>query len=1238
MSLLHGKQLRDQSLSLDKVSGVNGLVTFTSSATMSFEAGTTLRQADENIIIGIDVVNKNYVDAVAQGLHVKEAVAVISQTASIALSGDGFQIDGWTVSTGDRVLVNAQAGVGVATASNGIYVVATSSWTRALDSDGNPTREVSEGDFVFVRHGDTYETTGWVLSTTDAVDHYDIQVGTESQLWTQFSSAGVINAGAGLFQTGIDINVGAGTGITVNANDVAVNFTVVAETLQGNGLSASGGVLNIGAGTGITVNNDNIEVDFTAVASGLDGAGLSANGTELEVNTGLGLTISSDAVAMVWGGTASGTTFSNNAIGVNVDGVTLIINSSGQLEATTQGDIQGVTAGAGLTGGGSSGFITLDVQTINGIQIISDSVGLGGTLSQDTTINGDGGSYSLTVGNVDNFLVTASSSFDVSVDDGLIILDAGDGGSVDIYGGDVLIFATGSIDMTSTEQFNIQTVDYDLNFTGFGTVSVGGSTAGLVYSATPSNSLPLTLIHKQYVDDAVSNLGSGTINGVTAGNGLSGGGTANYITLDVNLGVNSGLTFSGDDIIIDTNISGDGLSLVDGVLNVNTGLGLTISADTVAIDFGGITGDGLTQSGGVISVNYTTISSTIAGDGLTSSGSVLDVQVDTSGLNINGSNQVALNSTITGDRTFSDSVTINGNLIVNGTTSVINTENLFVEDNIITINATYSGPPIAYSGIEINVGDGTYSTLLWEGTTGYWIAGASGSENYVVTQAGNGLTQSFDTLSLDFTSVAESLQGNGLSASGGVINIIAGTGISVDDNSVSVDFVSITGDGLTQSGGVISLSYSSVASSLQGNGLTANNGVLDVNAGNGLQVSNDVVVLGGTLSQNTTISGGVYDLTINNFDGSSTASISISDNLVYIESTNGISQGYIDVTDISASIYTGTAGQNNSIELFAYDDSVTDGSTNNRMIVTDDANSKGLVYAQDYTANFTTYSLITKGYVDNAIASNNTGVTSITAGAGLTATGTTGSVTLNIGAGSGIAVNADDVAVDYATVAQVMGGDGLTASGNTLTVGAGAGITVNADDIEISLASGSGLNTTSGLSIDSSAAGDGLSFTSGVFSVNTALGLTISSDNVGMVWGGTSSGLTFSSNAISANVDGTTIQVNSSGQLTVVAGASTPVYQFATSINQNAPAVNNFATGITISQTPNDYSRINIFVNGQLQRIGDAVTTTDCYFGTQSGSAIALSSIESGYELYWNAVISGFRLSNNDQIDIIYES
>lgn len=75
-------------------------------------------------------------------------------------------------------------------------------------------------------------------------------------------------------------------------------------------------------------------------------------------------------------------------------------------------------------------------------------------------------------------------------------------------------------------------------------------------------------------------------------------------------------------------------------------------------------------------------------------------------------------------------------------------------------------------------------------------------------------------------------------------------------------------------------------------------------------------------------------------------------------------------------------------------------------------------------------------------------IASVAAGSGLTGGGTSGALTLTVGAGDGITVNADDVAL-----ASTAGGAGLTYTTGVLAVGAGTCITVNANDVAVSAAS-----------------------------------------------------------------------------------------------------------------------------------------------------------------------------------------
>ena len=182
------------------------------------------------------VPNKAYVDSVAAGLtDVKNSCRVATTTGGLAatrsgnvLTSDAFVsingngIDGVTsLALNDRVLVKDQ----VTGADNGIYTVTAlgsngvSAWTLTRSTDADTSAEVTPGLFTFIEEGTTNGDTGWLL-TTDA----PITLNTTSLSFTQFSSAGEITAGAGLTKTGNTIDVGAGDGIIVNSNDVAVNY------------------------------------------------------------------------------------------------------------------------------------------------------------------------------------------------------------------------------------------------------------------------------------------------------------------------------------------------------------------------------------------------------------------------------------------------------------------------------------------------------------------------------------------------------------------------------------------------------------------------------------------------------------------------------------------------------------------------------------------------------------------------------------------------------------------------------------------------------------------------------------------------------------------------------------------------------------------------------------------------------------------------------------------------------
>jgi hypothetical protein len=122
-----------------------------------------------------------------------------------------------------RILVkNEGESGGEGLIANGIYTWATGGTVLTRATDFNEPGEIDGGDFVFVTSGTKYNNTGWVQ--IDKV----VTLGTDPIDFVQFSGAGTFLAGDGLSLTGNTFNVGAGTGISVGTDSVAVDTTVVA--------------------------------------------------------------------------------------------------------------------------------------------------------------------------------------------------------------------------------------------------------------------------------------------------------------------------------------------------------------------------------------------------------------------------------------------------------------------------------------------------------------------------------------------------------------------------------------------------------------------------------------------------------------------------------------------------------------------------------------------------------------------------------------------------------------------------------------------------------------------------------------------------------------------------------------------------------------------------------------------------------------------------------------------------
>src|SRR6056300_72839 len=181
------------------------------------------------------LTNKKYVDTVAQGLDIKDAVRVgttanLNTTYSNGASGVGatltnagtqaaLVIDGITMVVDDRVMVKDQS----TTYENGLYKVTnigsgSTNWVLTRTPDGDESTEVNGGSFFFVQEGTVNADNGYV-TTNDG----NPTIGTDAITFEQFSGAGQISAGNGLIKSGniLDVNVD-GSSIEISSDALRV--------------------------------------------------------------------------------------------------------------------------------------------------------------------------------------------------------------------------------------------------------------------------------------------------------------------------------------------------------------------------------------------------------------------------------------------------------------------------------------------------------------------------------------------------------------------------------------------------------------------------------------------------------------------------------------------------------------------------------------------------------------------------------------------------------------------------------------------------------------------------------------------------------------------------------------------------------------------------------------------------------------------------------------------------------
>ena len=255
----------------------------------------------------LQLATKQYVDAVAEGLHVHAACAAATTGTLASITGGSVTynngtagvgatltlsvaltvLDGYTLLNGDRVLVKNEA----AQANNGIYTWATGGTVLTRATDFDTAAEMASGDFTFVSNGTLYGSTGWVQTDPVTV------VGTSPVIWIQFSGSGAYTAGTGLTLAGTQFSI-TNTAVTAGAYGSATQVGTFTVNQQGQLTAASnitvtpavGSITGLGTGvaTALAINTGSAGafVLFNG-ALGTPSSGTMTNVTGLPLTTGV---------------------------------------------------------------------------------------------------------------------------------------------------------------------------------------------------------------------------------------------------------------------------------------------------------------------------------------------------------------------------------------------------------------------------------------------------------------------------------------------------------------------------------------------------------------------------------------------------------------------------------------------------------------------------------------------------------------------------------------------------------------------------------------------------------------------------------------------------------------------------------------------------------------------------------------------------------------------------------------
>jgi len=575
----------------------------------------------------LEAATKEYVDTIAAaGIHYHDPVRVeapsnLTATYDNGTSGVGatltnsgtqaaITIDGIALSVADRVLVYNQTNP----VHNGIYTVTTvgsgsTNWvlTRATDADSYGVSDkdaLGEGDAYFVKEGDTGAGELYVMNTSGV-----ITFGTTPISFTVIAETAVYSAGTGLTLTGT---------VFATEQDIATTasptFDTVTADLVGDTSGTHTGAV-VGNVTGdLTGNADTataLETSRTIQLTGDVIGSATFNGTANAVITA---TVQDDSHAHVIS---------------NVDGLQSALDAKAD-DSTT------ITAGSGLTGGGSIGVnrtishadtsTQASLTALTGAAVVSDvDVDTYGHVTGLATRN-------MTLADL-GFTGETNATADQTITAGSG-LSGGGTGNVTLNHADTSSQA--SVNNSGATVIQDVTLDTYGHVTGLASTALTPATIGAATSAqgalADSATQPGDNI-STLTNDAGYTTNVGDITGVTAGSGITGGGTSGTVTVShADTSTQASLTaLTGASVVSDidvdtyghvTNLSTRNMTLAD--------LGFTgetnATADQTITAGAGLTGGGT----GNVTLNHADTSSQASVNN--SGGTVIqDITLDTYG-------------------------------------------------------------------------------------------------------------------------------------------------------------------------------------------------------------------------------------------------------------------------------------------------------------------------------------------------------------------------------------------------------------------------------------------------------------------------------------------------------------------------------------------------------------------------------------------------------------------------------